>query len=208
MGLRNESLEIGCLCDSELEESYAIKVQYLDNSPRDSWVAMRAKHPDLFVACRRQEEIIGICYGWPANKQQYEHGTIVLQGIAVAEEFSGNGYGSRLLHFFEHQVERTRGQTVTVASAGGYVDHFYMKNGYEPVAFMICVPAASWCPLDLRTKHHVTADRVDGDMRRLYVDVSDLDNTQRDRLMADFQALEVLAIMEKELASASRELPQ
>ena len=165
---------------------------------------MRKKYPDLFVAYRRQGKVIGICYGWPANKQRCEHGTICLQGIAVAEEFAGKEFGSQLLHFFESQVRRRGGRTITLGSAGGYVDHFYLKNGYHPVAFMICIPAERTFPPQLRKKHGVVSERIDGNLQRLYVNLTSLDNSLRDKLKDDFNAAEVVAIMDKRLASRSQ----
>ena len=201
MGTEGESLDLDCLGNSEIEEARTLKARYLDESPNGTWDAMRREYPDLFVAYRRQGKIIAICYGWPAHKERCEHGTICLQGIAVAEEFAGKGFGSHLLHFFESQVRRRGGHTVTLGSAGGYVDHFYMKNGYQPVAFMICIPAARTFPPQLRKIHGVASERIDGNLQRLYVNVTSLDNSLRDKLKADFNATEVVAIMNKRLAA-------
>ena len=160
---------------------------------------MRTRYPDLFVACRMSVKTIGICYGWPAIKEGRDQGTICLQGIAVLGKFAGKGYGSRLLRFFEGQVERMGGHTVTLGSAGGFVDHFYIKNGYGPVSYMICLPADRGISPHLAVEHAIASERLDGDLRRLYVNVTGLDNALRDRLMADFNAIEVAAIMDKRL---------
>ena len=176
-----------------------MKTQYLDDSPRDRWIAMRNECPNLFVACRRQGKLIGICYGHPADRESCEEATVMLDGIAVAEPFARQGYGSQLLRFFGDQAEQAGYRRVSVGSAGGYVDQFYMKNGYKPFRFMICLPSDRACPPDLRTKHAVVAERVDGHMRRLYVNISSLDNALRDALLTDFQAVEVVAIMDKKL---------
>jgi len=203
MSSEDESIEIGCLGDAELKEACAIKLQYLDETPLEGWVAMRGKCRELFVGCRRQGRLVGICYGWAAGKERCREGTIVLHGIAMVEEFAGQGYGSRVLRFFEEQVKRAGYGTVSVGSAGGYVDRFYMKNGYKPVAFMVCVPSDRSYRAELRGRYGVMAERVDGDLRRMYVDVSSLDGELRDRLMVEFDAIEVVAIMEKQLATAS-----
>lgn len=204
MSRGSESIEFGCLRESDLEEAYRIQVEYLGLVPRRDWTVIWTRHPDLFVRCRVQGRMSGICYGRPAIPEGRDHGTITLLGIAVVGEFAGKGYGSRLLHFFEGQVEQMGGHTVTVGSAGGYVDHFYTKNGYKPVSFMICLPADRSISPHLAVKHTVAYERLDGDLRRLYVSVTSLDAALRSRLMADFNATEVVAIMEKRLTGPSQ----
>lgn len=196
-----ERVDTRCLRDRELQRAYAIKTQYLDDAPFDEWVGVRRRYPDLFVACLRQGELIGIAYGRPADatKAYCEEGSATLHGIAIVEEFVGKGYGSQLLRFFDRQVERAGYEAVGVGSAGGYVDHFYMKNGYDLVAFMIRLPSDSPCPPDLWAKHAVVAERFEGNQRKLYVNVSSLDNGLRDRLLRDCSAVEVVAIMNKKL---------
>ena len=196
MSDEQEHVEVRCLRDGELQTAYAIKRQYLDGAPFDEWVCGRQEYPDLFVACLRQGELIGIAYGRPSPRRA---GTVNLGGIAVVEEFARKGYGSQLLRFFDQQAERAGYGTVSVGAAGGYVDHFYMENDYEPVAFMITVPVGYCCPPDLRERYRVVNERVDGDVRRFSVSISSLDNELRESLRKDFNAIGICAIMDKKL---------
>jgi len=194
--------EIGPLRDDELSLAFSLKQEYLDDSPFESWQIQRSTHPDLFLAARVDGHAIGICYGWPPDAEHVSADTIVLQGIAIAENFSGKCHGSQLLHAFESQVAMRGGNTISVGSAGGYVDHFYMKNGYAPTAFMICIPADRQIPPALTREYSVSDERSDGDLRRLYVGISRLDNTLRERLISAFDADEVIAIMDKDLTES------
>ncbi|HCL28950.1 MAG TPA: hypothetical protein DIC52_10985 [Candidatus Latescibacteria bacterium] len=99
--------EIGPLRDDELSLAFSLKQEYLDDSPFESWQIQRSTHPDLFLAARVDGHAIGICYGWPPDAEHVSADTIVLQGIAIAEDFSGKCHGSQLLHAFESQATGT-----------------------------------------------------------------------------------------------------
>ena len=203
-----KSVRIGTLSDEQLERAYAIKRQYLDDGPLEEWVATRRAHPDLFLGCVRDGELIGVAYGHPSPRDPHH---AILHGIAVVEEQSGRGYGSQLLESFCQQALRAGCATISVGSAGGYVDHFYVKNGFRPVAYHICVPSAQEVPEELRAKYAVVSERLDGDLRRLSVHTSRLDNEFREQLLRDFGAREACAIMMKRLGgptAADRDNPK
>ena len=193
-------IEIRRLRDSDIERAYALKIEYLDPMPLAEWSARRGKYPELFCGCALQGELIGVCYGWPFREDRPELlDTLLLYGIAVISDYNGRGYGSRLLHFWEQQAVQSGRWTVSVGSASGYVDGFYLKNGYHPVHYMISLPAESCPPEALRLRYDIAAERVEHGRRLLYVPIDALDEGLRQRLLADFAADEVIAIMEKRL---------
>jgi GNAT superfamily N-acetyltransferase len=196
-----EHIEIRCLRDDELQTAYKIRRQYLDDGPFDVWARERQVHPDLFLACLCNGKLIGIAYGRPSDTSEgvSEKDSATLNGIAVVEMFSGNGYGSQLLSFFNKQTKRVGYKTVGVGSAGGYVDRFYMKNGYTPIAYMIRLPSGKTGSPDLLTKHAISDERFDGHQQKLYVKIDSLDEVQKRALGDDFEAEEVIAIVRKKL---------
>ncbi len=192
--------ETRCLRDGDMARAYALKCEYLDAMELAPWSARRAKYPELFCGCSLQGELIGVCYGWPFREDRPgAPDKLVLQGIAVISDYNGRGYGSRLLQFWEQQALRSGRWTVGVGSAGGYVDRFYLKNGYRPVQYMIGLPAESRPPAALRERYGAGGERVEHGRRLLYVDIREFDEDLRRRLLADFAADQVIAIMEKQL---------
>lgn len=67
---------------------------------------------------------------------------------------------------------------------------------------MICIPADRQISPALTREYSVSNERSDGDLRRLYVGISRLDNTLRERLISAFDADEVIAIMDKDLTES------
>ena len=123
-----------------------------------------------------------------------------LQGIAVRETVYGQGYGSRMLGFFEQQVKHAGYEAVSLGSAGGYVDRFYLKNGYEPIEFVFWVSGDFDLSPLLQAKYRIQDEPMEDGTRRLSVKIGSLDNGLRDRLLADFPVEQVTAIMCKALA--------
>ena len=193
-------MEVRTLGDSDLAQAYEIKNEYLDQSPYPPWAAMRAKYPDLFAGLFHRAKLVGICYGWPFHEQRPEvRDAILLNGIAVVHPFNGQGHGGRLLRFFEGQVARRGAARITLGSAGGYVDRFYVKNGYAPTHFMIRFPADREPSPSLRAKYRIENERVVAGTRVLYAAVDTLDKALRERLKRDFTTDDVVAIMETRL---------
>ena len=67
-------------------------------------------------------------------------------------------------------------------SAGGCLDHFYMKNRYRPAALMIHLTSGSRCSLQLPAKHAVVAERFERDQQGPYVRISWLRHYPRNPL--------------------------
>lgn len=190
--------EIGRIRDDDLRDAFDLKTEYLDDSDYGGWKQRREAFPDLFLAARVQDRVVGICYGWPAVAEGLPD-SIVLQGIAVADAWSSRGIGSQLLSAFELAALERGAASVSLGSAGGYVDRFYSKNGYEPTDYMICLAADRAVDAALRQRFALHHERLDGDLRRLYVAIDRLDEELRQKLLSAFAADEVIAIMQKDL---------
>jgi len=193
----HHSIEIRCLRESELQRAYEINKRYLDDGPFDKWAKACREFPELCVACFREGKPIGICYGSPFSMRP---GEVILDGIAVVENFSGQGYGSQLLRFFDQQIEHEGYEAVSLGSAGGYVEHFYMKNGYKPIEFAFWVPIDFDLSPELQAKYGIQDNPGEDGTRRLSVRIGSLDNALRNRLLADFPVREIISIMYKRMS--------
>ncbi|WP_433562189.1 GNAT family N-acetyltransferase [Nocardia sp. CA-151230] len=123
----------GRLAEVGLDAARRLAVEYLHGAEGvDRCWAWR---PDLVVSALLGGQVVGVCFASPG------FGTgIVVDGIAVDGNFAGRGIGSKLLSAWEVAAGAAGFTEVTVGSAGGYVEHFYEKNGYRPVEYCVTVP--------------------------------------------------------------------
>ncbi|MEU6584152.1 GNAT family N-acetyltransferase [Nocardia sp. NPDC046763] len=139
----------GQLAEVGLDAARRLAVEYLFGAEGVdrcwSW------RPDLVLSALLGERVVGVCFASPGS------GTgIVVDGIAVDGSFAGRGIGSKLLSAWEVAARATGFTEVTVGSAGGYVEHFYEKNGYRPVEYCVTVP----CAVDVNGPGGVDVTRV------------------------------------------------
>lgn len=81
--------------------------------------------------------MIGVVFGWPRNLDAPEDESFVIDGICIQEPFQKHGYGSLLLQAMEHACLLYGCPSISLGSAGGYVEHYYIKNGYEPICYKV-----------------------------------------------------------------------
>lgn len=110
----------------------------------------RSRRPELFVAFGPAGGApVGVAFGVAVADEA------ILQGIAVEASWAGRGIGSRLLGAFEEACGRAGLRSVSLGSAGGYVEHFYRKNGYRVREHLVTVDTA-----DVRIPEGIAVRRV------------------------------------------------
>ena len=57
----------------------------------------------------------------------------MLDGIAIVQPYNAVGRGGKLISLFEQCVSALGYKNISLGSADGYVERFYIKNGYTPV---------------------------------------------------------------------------
>ena len=184
---------VRCLRLDELEEAYRIQAEYLDEQPYGTWADCYGRSPEFFIGSFAAGRLVGIAYGKPSPRAPAD---LQLSGIAVVEAHWRQGYGSRLLRFFERQAAKAGYASVSLGSARGYVERFYLKNGYAPTAFAFWVAADYRLSPKLRAQYGIEGDpQKDGG--RLAVGIRTLDEKLRAELEAEFAGTEVIAILAK-----------
>lgn len=111
--------------------------EYLPGSDEEKIKKHAERYPKTFLALMMKEEVIGVAFGWPRSLDVPGDNSFTLDGIAIKEEFQKNGYGKLLLDEFEKNVKEYGFSLIGVGSAGGYVEKFYMKNGYIPKMYKV-----------------------------------------------------------------------
>ncbi|MCL2363031.1 MAG: hypothetical protein FWC71_00020 [Defluviitaleaceae bacterium] len=126
---------------SDYPRLHAIVAEYLPGTEAAALDKMCADNPFAMVGyyheneCHKSE-LIGVCYGG-AGKD----GDFSLDGIAIVHPHNAQGWGGELLAFFEAQVAALGYTSVSLGSADGYVERFYLKNGYTPTELKMYVTA-------------------------------------------------------------------
>jgi GNAT superfamily N-acetyltransferase len=132
----------GPLTPAQLGAAAELAAEYLDAA--DALRADFAARPDLAVTLTVDGVVAGVAFGHPDGEDG-----VTLEGIAVTAAHAARGLGSRLLSRFERAAADAGGVSVGLGSGGGYVEHFYVKNGYRQTEYMIVIPGGDRRRLDL-----------------------------------------------------------
>ena len=110
--------------------------EYLPGSEPKIVHAKVTQYPETCLVAVAKKGVLGIAFGWPRQAAMPEK-EYCLDGIAVTYEYWRRGIGSRLLEAFEKAAAGYGYDKLSVGSAGGFVEKFYLKNGYQPQCFKI-----------------------------------------------------------------------
>jgi GNAT superfamily N-acetyltransferase len=92
-------------------------------------------HPELAIVLEVDGTVAGVAFGHPDGD-----GGVALEGITVDNAHTARGLGSQLLARFERAAADAGYRSVGLGSGPGYVEHFYLKNGYHQTEYMIIIP--------------------------------------------------------------------
>ena len=123
------------LSNEHKEKFYALCAEYLPGSDHTTMKRYEKMFPEAFLAVTDNDEIIGAAFGWSREIEFSDDRSFALDGIAVRYDFWKNGIGSRLLEHFEKAAVLYGAKSVSVGSAGGYVEKFYIDRGYIPQCY-------------------------------------------------------------------------
>jgi N-acetylglutamate synthase-like GNAT family acetyltransferase len=148
--------------------------------------------PSLFLFAIEGDEAIGVCTGRSRGEN-----TVSLAGIGVEPNRRGEGIGTELLEQFEENAREAGIERVSVASAGGRVDGFYLENGFKPEKILVMNPAGR--PRDYnRTDFDIEWGTNDDGSPKCYVHVSKYDPTVVEQVRDEFEDDHAIYIMVKD----------
>ena len=152
-----------------------------------------ARAPELALVAVDGAEVVGVCFA----AVPHEGEGVVLDGLAVDGTRTRERVGTRLLTAFEERAAAAGFARVSLGSAEGYVEDFYLQNGYVPVEFLVTT-AEEEPPLDESLE--VLRFRESGEALLLNI-ASENGYTQaeKERIRDLTSAHEVLLIFEKRL---------
>lgn len=173
----------------ELHNQFTAQNRSVDEFRRESQAT-----PSLFIGAYDTESLVGICLGWPT-----EPAVVHLVGIGVAPDRRGKGIGSRLLEQFERNAKALDMERITVGSAGGYVDRFYVNHGYSPSKILVRGAPESLPPQYRDLGYEVAEERTEDGILKLYLSVEQFDSEELQTVRETFRDEEAIYIMEKTL---------
>lgn len=132
-----EQIRIVALNEKISAEFYGLAEEYLPGSDLEKMRTRAELFPKAFIALVLDGEVIGVCFGWGRRLDVPEDPSFVLDGIAVREDYQKMGCGKRLLGAFEKAAADYGYPTVSVGSAGGYVEKFYIDCGFTPKEYKV-----------------------------------------------------------------------
>jgi len=114
---------------------YRLAEEYLPDCDYVRVRELEREYAPCYLAALIDDEVIGVAFGWPRRLADASDATLCLQGIAVTESWQKQGIGSRLLEEFCAKAAELSCQGVSLGSAGGYVERFYINRGFQPVCY-------------------------------------------------------------------------
>lgn len=132
-----EQVRFVCLNGEISEEFYKLAAEYLPGSKESKMREREKRFPRAFIAAMLGGQVIGVCFGWDRKPDAPEDDSFELNGIAIKEPFQKNGYGKLLLKAFIKAASEYGFSVVSVGSAGGYVEKFYIDCGFVPKEYKI-----------------------------------------------------------------------
>ena len=127
-----DAMHLGQISQGTREAFYALAKEYLPGSDYDKVHKREQDYQKAYLALCRDEEVIGVIFGWPRKLDAPEDATFCIDGVAVREPFQAQGYGGKLIEAFEAAAREYGFDRLSVGSAGGYVERFYIQNGFQP----------------------------------------------------------------------------
>lgn len=131
-----DNVHFDLLNSNNEKQFYDLAGEYLPGSSPEKMRKYAAVFPELFIALMLGSEVIGAAFGWH-RKPEHNDDSFVLDGIAVKHGYTRSGYGRQLLSAFEKAAKNYGAETVSVGSAGGYVEKFYIACGYTPKEYKV-----------------------------------------------------------------------
>ena len=182
--------------ESDYAKMESIAIEYLEQET-ERFKAMYEKLPAAFAGYYIDDKLVGCAYGFPSPRGDDK--CFSLDGIAMEWDYKAQGKGSKLLQFWEKCVYDLGFNRVDVGSAGGYVEHFYLKNGYKPLELKILVEGDGWKEKQKDYPFSVAELQTQGKYNKLVIKATSYDEMDKDAITARYGGVDSFFVFEKVL---------
>lgn len=129
--------EIKLLTAESEKAFYNFTSEYLPDSDPEKMREYYKSYPKAFLLCETEGELIGVAFGRDRSVQFPDDDSFELCGIAIRFDHQRKGYGRKLLLNFEKSAKNYGAKTISLGSAEGYAEKFYISCGYAPVEYKV-----------------------------------------------------------------------
>ncbi|MGN0597209.1 MAG: GNAT family N-acetyltransferase [Ruminiclostridium sp.] len=119
------------------DDFYRFTAEYLPDSDPQRMRKFYEAYPHAFLIMVDEGQVIGTAFGRDRSVQFPEDDSFELCGIAVRYDYKRKGYGRKLLGEFEKAAEKYGAKAISLGSAEGYAERFYISCGYTPVEYKV-----------------------------------------------------------------------
>jgi len=133
------------LSSPQITDFFSLVAEYLPGSSQQIILSRIKDFGSSYICALDGRQIIGVCFGWPRKLDAPEDTSFTLDGLAVTARYARKGIGKILLKKFEDSVQMQNYPSISVGSADGYVEDFYLSAGFIPTEYKIwqkdkCIP--------------------------------------------------------------------
>jgi hypothetical protein len=142
--------------------------EYLPGTNLTDLEKMCTQFPSTAVGYYIGDKMVGVCYGFEIDCENF-----MLDDIAIVQPHNAVGRGGKLIALFEQCVSALGYTNISLGSADGYVERFYLKNGYTPVELKVYVEGDEWKSKSENYKYPVAYTQTGGKYTKLVINVTD-----------------------------------
>ena len=185
-----ESVKI--IPEQDYDKMKQIVEEYLPGT--DDMTQYIEQFPSTIVGYYIHDELIGVCYGSEFSQNEFS-----IDGIAIVRPYNGVGRGGKLISLFEQNVSLLGYKKISVGSAGGYVEGFYMKNGYVPVELKMYAKSSEWQDKSQDCLYPIAYTQKEGERLKIVISVVDYDAMKKEEIEKYYNCEDAFFVFVKEL---------
>ena len=179
--------------ESDYSALESIIAEYTPGTEHSKYICKN--FPTTVVGYYLDSKLIGYAYGLAGADSK----SFTLDGIAIVHPYHAQGRGGKLLKFFENQVFDLGYRCIGLGSADGYVERFYIKNGYTPLELKILVEGDDWKEKQQGYAFPVAEIQTQGEYTKLVLAVNDYAAMNKDEITQHYGGVDSFFIFEKKI---------
>ena len=183
--------------ESDYDALRQIVGEYLPGTKLTELDKMCERFPSAVVGYYIGDKMVGVCYGFEIDCENF-----MLDGIAIVQPHNAAGRGGKLISLFEERVSAMGYKNISLGSADGYVERFYIKNGYSPVELKIYVEGSEWEHKARDYIYPVAYTQQEGERTKLVIKVTDYCRMDKAEIAAYYNGADAFFVFEKSVRGA------
>lgn len=185
----HESIRDVTTCN--LADFYAVVREYLPDTDEAELHELILDPGGILQGYYKDECLIGVAYGAVNSTESFR-----LIGIAIVDPYRGQGRGSRLLQTLEKKAYDKGYRHISLGSADGYAERFYLKNGYSIESLKILSDNDDWKTVEL-WDYPLLRIESQGKYTKLVIQISDYERSDKVSICESYGGCDSFYVFEK-----------